>query len=265
MFNQLKERWDHSKSIGKTWWWLFPILYSAFWGIDSSINKWDFGIKDSWNKHTAHLPKHWEGWLIGLLLLMILSLIEGSYRHHQKTRTPSEPPANLQVDWHGLIYGPLYLSDVGIWSDSSATFPGYRYQSVRMKVRNEEIHDRRVGTARGVKAKVEFTHDTGISSGAAAPAAWLNERTAAIDIGVGDHKEIIIAVKSDHEWSAVSNVRLADGTPQNRTAMQFRDAPCLLGSFKVSLIANGQAESREYSWDNTSGMLPVRIRMVTPQ
>lgn len=266
MLDAVKQRWNHAKSIGRTWWWLVPLVYSLFWGLDSAINKWDFGIKDSWNAHTSHLPKHWQEWLIGLLLLMIVSLTEGSFREHWKIRAASQPPPNLSVEWGGLIFGPLFLGDDGVWSASpglnSSDAGKYRYIGIRIRVSNPHISGKKVGPARAVTGLVEFTYDTGLSGWRASPAAWVHESLGSINIDVDHDKELIVAVGAGKEWSVVSNVRRNDGLPKERTAMQFRDAPWNSGSVRVSIVHNGEATSREYEWNDAYSGLPT-VRPIT--
>lgn len=99
MFNALKTRWEHTKTIGKTWWSLAAVLWAFFWAADAAIEKWDlFGLKVWWDENTTHLPTRWQEWLIGLLVLLLFGLIEGSFRHHQKTvNRHTEELANEKV------------------------------------------------------------------------------------------------------------------------------------------------------------------------
>jgi len=61
-------------------------VYGAFWALDEAIEKWNpFDCKAWWDAHTTHLPVHWQEWLIGLLVLLILGLIDGSYRNQKRT------------------------------------------------------------------------------------------------------------------------------------------------------------------------------------
>lgn len=84
MFMWLKDRGHHTKAIGKSWWFLVATAWAVFWAVDASIEKWDvFGTKIWWEAHTTHLPAHWQEWLLGILVLTIIGLIDGSYRHHK--------------------------------------------------------------------------------------------------------------------------------------------------------------------------------------
>lgn len=81
----IAERGLHAKAIGKSWWSVLAALYAAFWGLDEAIEKWNpLRVKASWDAYTTHLPSHWQEWLIGLLVLSIIALIDGSYRHHRR-------------------------------------------------------------------------------------------------------------------------------------------------------------------------------------
>lgn len=85
MFNGFLARWKHAKTIGKTWWIVVPTLWAVFWATDATIEKWDLGAKHWWDGHTTHLPSKWQEWLIVLLFLVIISLIEGSFRQYRLT------------------------------------------------------------------------------------------------------------------------------------------------------------------------------------
>jgi hypothetical protein len=172
---------------------------------------------------------------------------------------------NLQVDWDGLFMGTIYLAEDGVFLESSlpaAMRP--KYFSVRMKVSNPAIPNKKVGTAKQVSAVVEFVHDSGHPSGAGSPSAWLNEKFGSVNVEIHDRKELILAVESGEQWSAVSNIRQADGFPKDSRAMQFREAPWIVGTLKVSVIFNGEARTREFSWDNRAQMVPPQIRPTTP-
>ncbi len=84
MLNGLITRWGHARTIGKTWWFLLAAGWGLFWALDASIEKWDLlGTKMWWDAHTTQLPSHWQTWLVVLLVIMLLALVEGSYRHHK--------------------------------------------------------------------------------------------------------------------------------------------------------------------------------------
>jgi hypothetical protein len=86
MFNGLKLRWRHVKSIGKVWWLMVVAAWGAFWAADEVIAKWGSpSTKATWDKYTLHFPLDWKIGLIVLLALLVLLLIEGSFQHHQKT------------------------------------------------------------------------------------------------------------------------------------------------------------------------------------
>lgn len=81
-----KERGRHTKAIGTWWWAVVATLYGSFWAADAVIEKWNpYGVKPWWDAHTTHLPSRWEVWLIGFLILSIIGIIDGSYRHQQRT------------------------------------------------------------------------------------------------------------------------------------------------------------------------------------
>jgi hypothetical protein len=170
---------------------------------------------------------------------------------------------NLEVNWGGIIYGPVYLSEDGVWSASStSSSAGNGYSSVRLQVRNLHIHGKKVGAAKNVSGRVEFTHDTGVPGWTAAPAAWLNEQLGKITVDLDHDKELILAVRVGKEWNVVSNVRRNDGLPTDKTAMQFREAPWFNGTMKVSVIHDGEAETTEYKWDDSAQSVVPRIRPI---
>jgi hypothetical protein len=86
MRSWFKERGRHTKAIGAWWWAVVAALYGTFWALDEVIEKWNpFDLKIWWDAHTTQLPSRWEIWLIGFLLLSIIGIIDGSYRHHKWT------------------------------------------------------------------------------------------------------------------------------------------------------------------------------------
>jgi signal recognition particle subunit SEC65 len=59
---------------------LAAALWGVFWAVDSAIEKWDWGTKTWWEAHTTHI-KNWQTGLAFFLGLLVLALIEGSFRH----------------------------------------------------------------------------------------------------------------------------------------------------------------------------------------
>jgi hypothetical protein len=90
MFNGLRTRWKHARAIAKTWSFVVPGIWGIFWAADAAIEKWDFGVKLWWDKYTTQLPSRWEVWMLGLLVLVIFGLIDGSYRIHTAATTKHE-------------------------------------------------------------------------------------------------------------------------------------------------------------------------------
>ncbi|HTM90172.1 MAG TPA: hypothetical protein VL155_18350 [Terriglobales bacterium] len=80
-------RLRHFCSISQLGWAGVALVWSAFWALDSSIEKWGTpDLKSSWNSYTGHLRfGSWQVWLIGVLLIALIMLFEGSYRHHRET------------------------------------------------------------------------------------------------------------------------------------------------------------------------------------
>src|SRR6202008_5129762 len=97
--------------------------------------------------------------------------------------------------------------------------------------------------------RVKFEHDTGLEAGSAAPTAWLNEKLGYVNFKPGDEKEAIIAVRSDSDWYAVTNVRDLHGYPPNTSAMLFQQAPWFKGQLHIGLIAKGDVIEEHYSWE----------------
>jgi hypothetical protein len=86
MFRWLKSRWLHVKSIGKVWWLVVGGAWGAFWVADEVIAKWGSpSTKATWDKYTLHFPLDWKIGLIVMLAILVVLLIEGSFRNHQKT------------------------------------------------------------------------------------------------------------------------------------------------------------------------------------
>lgn len=157
-------------------------------------------------KMTPHMQ--WRTWLIVTLAIVILVLLEGAHAAIQKRNVqieqqrlaepPPEPPPNLQINWGGIIYSSLYLSDDGVWSASIAPTwsdtAKFRFLAFRIKVSNPHIMGRKVGPAIGVSGQVEFSYDTGATGWSASPAAWVHDPSAKITVDVGREKELIVAV-----------------------------------------------------------------------
>jgi len=117
--------------------------------------------------------------LVGVAIIRAYgSVVEENEILKLNERPPSDT-ANLQVNWGGVIVGPVYLSDDGVWSSSAATNSSssakFSYLSLRLQVSNPHIVGKKVGPAKDVSARVQFTYDTGIPGWIAAPTAWLNE------------------------------------------------------------------------------------------
>lgn len=83
MGGNVRARWRHVRAIGKSWLFVFPAIWGLFWTADAAIEKWDLGLRTWWEANTAHLPKEWQAYLIVLLVLLIVGLVEGSFRHDQ--------------------------------------------------------------------------------------------------------------------------------------------------------------------------------------
>jgi hypothetical protein len=85
MYNIFVARWDHLKSIGNKWWSLVLGAYGLFFAADEAIEKWNpLNTKMWWEAHTPHLPTRWEAWLIGLLVITVMLVLEGSFQHARR-------------------------------------------------------------------------------------------------------------------------------------------------------------------------------------
>ncbi|HEV7676593.1 MAG TPA: hypothetical protein VGQ12_18840 [Candidatus Angelobacter sp.] len=82
----VKARWQHIRHIARWWWALVAGTWSLFWVVDASIGKWGSPkLKATWDIYTLHVPADWRYWLIGILLLSLFLIVEGSYRWHKTT------------------------------------------------------------------------------------------------------------------------------------------------------------------------------------
>ncbi|HXM60111.1 MAG TPA: hypothetical protein VN950_04590 [Terriglobales bacterium] len=180
-----------------------------------------------------------------------------------KLRAPQLDMPNLKVNWEGVIVGPVYLSSDGVWcASASSSSSGSAYSSVRLQVSNRHVDGKRIGPTRRVSGRVEFTYKTGLPGWTAAPAAWLNEEFPTISVDPGHDKELLVAVRTGKQWNVVTNVRRGNGLPADGTAMQFRDAPWFDATMKVSVISDGEAETREYEWSDIDERIIPRIRPI---
>src|ERR1700687_2281892 len=79
------ERYVHFKEIASRWWIVVVGLWSAFWAIDSMMTKWASPtLKATWDENTSHVPRGWQYWLIGLLVITIILVLDGSFRHAKR-------------------------------------------------------------------------------------------------------------------------------------------------------------------------------------
>jgi hypothetical protein len=168
---------------------------------------------------------------------------------------------NLQADFNGAPLGPIFLTPEGIWSASHSP-SAVRWSGLRMKVTNLPIGGKKIGPAKAVSVRVKFEHDTGLDAATAAPTAWLNERRGCVDLNPGDEKEAIIAVRSNHDWYTVTNVRDSSGYPSNTSAMHFQQAPWFKGQLHIGLIADGEVIEEHYSWEVSEQSIFPKIRKV---
>jgi hypothetical protein len=239
----------------------------------------------SWTVVTLTPRLSWRTWVIVSLVLLLLILAEGAHAAIKKrdvttARLESEyallkelqAKPNLQINWQGIIWGSLYLSDDGVWSASTAPTwsdtARFGFLALRIKVTNPHIKGKKIGPAIGVSGQVEFSYDTGLSGWSGAPAAWVHDPSAKVTLDVDHEKELIVTVGTDtvgttRQWSVITNVRREDGCPTDRTAMQFRDAPWHSGKIRVSVIHDGEAQTMEYDWLDAHTGMP-KVWPVTP-
>ena len=171
-------------------------------------------------------------------------------------------PSNLQANFDSAPLGPIYLTPEGVWSASYSSSAA-KWSGLRMKVTNLPIERTRIGPAKEVSVRVNFQHDTGLDAASAAPTAWLHERLGYVDFKPGDEKEAIIAVRSDHDWYTVTNVRDSSGYPPNTSAMHFQQAPGFKGQLHIGLIANGEVIEEHYSWEVSDQSIFTKIRKLS--
>lgn len=122
MYKAVAERLRHVQLIARWWWATFPIVWSAFCSADFVIHKWASGDqKFLWDKYTGQLPVGtWQSWLIGLLIMTVVMLVDGSYRHHRNMQTQHE--AALAAVQEKLQYPQIQLSLEEIIIDSRGMY-----------------------------------------------------------------------------------------------------------------------------------------------
>lgn len=97
----IKARWLHVRKIGKPWWVMVAALWGMFWATDEIIAKWGSSdVKAFWDTYTSRLHFDWKIGIIGFLLIFVLMLIEGSFRHHRKTLATYEEALAVADDQH---------------------------------------------------------------------------------------------------------------------------------------------------------------------
>jgi hypothetical protein len=110
VWSTFRHRFAHFRSIAKWWWWVVATAWSVLFGVDAVVQKWaSTAHKTSWNALTEHLPfGNWQLWLIGLLLLTLIMLFEGSFRHHRDLLTQHQ--AEIAAINDKLKYPQINLS-----------------------------------------------------------------------------------------------------------------------------------------------------------
>jgi hypothetical protein len=81
----LKARANHIGHIANGWWAMILAMWSLVTAADTVIEKWGSDAAKKWWDGIWLLPKvGWKGWLIGLLVITVLLIFEGSYRHSRR-------------------------------------------------------------------------------------------------------------------------------------------------------------------------------------
>lgn len=94
-------RLRHARSIASWWWAGIGGLLALFQTVDWAMERWaSSACKAQWEAHTAHLPFGWQAWLIGILVIYVLVIIDGSYRRACKLRAAGECERSALVDIH---------------------------------------------------------------------------------------------------------------------------------------------------------------------
>ncbi len=118
----LKSRLGHVGDISSGWSAMIMAAWTALTAADTLIEKWGSdGFRKSWEGMWL-LPKvGWRGWLIGLLVITVLAIFEGSYR---KSRKMAEALDKAQEQLEAKlpdIYGQVLLGylDAGKLHDNT--------------------------------------------------------------------------------------------------------------------------------------------------
>jgi hypothetical protein len=128
-------RWTlHCKRLSNRWWAVIAVAWSVFSGIATTIGIWGSAVtKTKWTAFTLHFPFGWQTWLIGLLVIGLLFVYDGSYRHARKLETEK---ANLE--WSSDR--PILLFDS--WGEVPHDFPGARFIEVSEYRKEREYFQR---------------------------------------------------------------------------------------------------------------------------
>jgi hypothetical protein len=98
-------------------WAVVGAAWSAFQGIDFSINKWcSTEHKALWNTYTLHIPFGWKTWALGIVVILALFIFEGSYRQGKQRLSPSSPRLSVtvrEVDANGSPATGIVFTNVG--------------------------------------------------------------------------------------------------------------------------------------------------------
>jgi hypothetical protein len=113
MWKWLTARYRHVLRISRLWWIVIPAAWGLFWAVDEMVGKWGWPLaRATWDKYTLHIPFDWKLGLIAVLAIMLLLLIEGSYRELSNSELAlkriSDAPPDLDVE-----VLQLFAQDIG--------------------------------------------------------------------------------------------------------------------------------------------------------
>jgi hypothetical protein len=137
MFRGITARWSHVKDIGKVWWLVVLGLWGTFWTLDAVIAKWgSIQCRELWDRCTLHFPLDWRFGLIGALIILVLLLIEGSFRHHAQTCAKHQQSAK-ERDWKKE------------WADLEKRFAEYTRSGVRAHWFHHSLNEKKYWDLQG--------------------------------------------------------------------------------------------------------------------
>ncbi len=165
----IKDRFKHGGRIGQWWWAMIFGAWTLVCSADVLVGKYGSdSFKVAWDA-AWKLPKFgWEVWIIGLLMITVLMIFEGSYRHTRSLEAKLDGVPKLVCKGVSFHDNPIVVTEIRL-ADSPAVPQAWqrivgRPTFYHLRIANEPagITDRQ--TAEKVAARVQISREDGTSA-----------------------------------------------------------------------------------------------------